>query len=237
MKPNNQEIQRMYMQTLAPNYTRDIVGPQQEIYRLVNQLLEQRASGETLLIGSGPLVHIQTPNVTRIVAMDYSESMLREMCGNARTTPMCADAAALPFDRGTFDTVVLPFIVHHLGQDSIPSTDMTVRRVVSEATRVLRKGGRLIVVDLFMPQYLELIERGLYEIARVILNMYGHPMMYFYSLSNFTAILNENPLHVSPTRRLEVLQDLVLTLLAPRWRIPARWHPAKFHYVECTKAP
>lgn len=210
---------------------------QDEIYRIVNPMLSQRAAGNTLIVGAGPQTHIQGNSVTSLTTLDYSESMLRQGERKGRARPVCADAASLPFDRGTFDTVILPFIVHHLGEDSVIETDKAVERVVTEASRVTRRDGRLIVVDLFLGTYLELIERSLYGVATTALNQMGRPMMFFYSLQNFLHLLGEQPLKVETVKRLDLTEPLVITLLAPRFKIRPKAHPAKFHFIECVKKP
>jgi SAM-dependent methyltransferase len=49
-----------------------------------------------------------------------------------------ADAQALPFLDGTFDNIVMLDVLHHLEQP---------RRFLTEAQRVLRSGGRLILIE------------------------------------------------------------------------------------------
>lgn len=231
----NREIQRIYMQNLAETYEADIVAPQEEIYRRVNPMLNELAKGDVLLMGSGPLARLEA-EVKSLTALDYSESMLRGAAegGGAR---VCADAAALPFDRGTFDTVILPFIVHHLAMDDVIETDKAVAKVLSEGTRVLRANGRLIVADLFLGSFLELMLRSVYRPVATLLNQCAKPMMFFYSLSNLTEIMRVERLRVERVMPVALEEPLVLTLLAPRFRIPARYHPAKFFVIECVKTP
>ena len=52
-----------------------------------------------------------------------------------------AAAQALPFDDSSFDAVLCTMVMHHLPRDQRP-------QAVAEMGRVLRPGGRLLVVDL-----------------------------------------------------------------------------------------
>ena len=234
---NNREIQRQYLRRFAADYTATVVRPQAEIYRVVNPMLGTRARGDTLIVGAGPQWHIEDTRIGKVTALDYSESMLRQADWRNRASPVCADAAALPFDRGTFDTVILPFVVHHLGQDTVFDTDKIVGHAVAEASRVLRRNGRLIVVDLFLPQWFEMVERMFYSAAVLAMHQFARPMMFFYSLPNFREIIADNPLRVADVKKLELHEELVITLLAPRWKVSPRRHPAKFHFIECEKQP
>lgn len=54
----------------------------------------------------------------------------------------CGNAAALPFADGTFDLVTCGYAVHHFGQ---PAASL------AEMARVLRRGGKLALMDLVVP--------------------------------------------------------------------------------------
>lgn len=83
--------------------------------------------------------------------VDLSPQMI--MLARRKATRECpaadfrqASAQHLPFDNGFFDAVVCSFVMHHLPDDS-------ERRIaVGEMHRVLRKGGRLVLVDFAKPR-------------------------------------------------------------------------------------
>lgn len=100
-----------------------------------------QATGETLevAIGTGLNLPFYPPGVA-LTGIDLSERMLdlaRARAGDAVTLEQ-GDAHALPFGDGSFDTVVCTF-----GLCAIPDHDLAV----GEMVRVLRPGGRLILVD------------------------------------------------------------------------------------------
>jgi ubiquinone/menaquinone biosynthesis C-methylase UbiE len=85
----------------------------------------------------------------QVVAYDPSPDMLSVVAheANARglTTLQTRSGAAevLPFESQFFDLVVTRFSAHHWG--SVP-------RALSECARVLKTGGKLIVIDVFAPE-------------------------------------------------------------------------------------
>jgi len=100
-----------------------------------------QATGDTLevAVGTGLNLPLYPAGVT-LTGIDLSEGMLdlaRRRAG-ATVTLRQGDAHALPFGDGSFDTVVCTF-----GLCAIPDHDLAV----GEMVRVLRPGGRLILVD------------------------------------------------------------------------------------------
>ncbi|SFR25748.1 Methyltransferase domain-containing protein [Lentzea waywayandensis] len=103
-----------------------------------------QASGEVLEVAVGTGLNLpHYPSGATVTGLDLSEQML----GLARTraadlgrevTLRQGTAHALPFDDGSFDTVVCT-----LGLCAIPDHETAV----AEMVRVLRPGGRLILLD------------------------------------------------------------------------------------------
>jgi len=103
-----------------------------------------KASGKALEVAVGTGLNLpHYPEAVALTGIDLSEEMLAIARARAaelgRTaTLQQANAHALPFTDATFDTVVCTF-----GLCAIPDTN----RAIAEMDRVLRPGGRLILVD------------------------------------------------------------------------------------------
>ena len=85
----------------------------------------------------------------RIVALDFVAPMLeraRDKCRNAgladRVLPLCGDALRLPFCDGAFDVVAVAFGLRNISP---------VEAALSEAARVIRPGGRLLILEFALP--------------------------------------------------------------------------------------
>lgn len=93
--------------------------------------------------GTGELAAGLAPHVKRVVGVDHSEEMLEA----ARTRLSAADNVALrrgelealPVEDGELDLAVLLLVLHYVADPP---------RVLAEAGRALRPGGRLILVDM-----------------------------------------------------------------------------------------
>lgn len=83
-----------------------------------------------------------------VVGYDMTRAMLREAVGLAETrgadfTAVQGMAEALPFSDGAFDVVACRYCAHHF--EDIPAA-------ISQMSRVLRPGGKLVFVDHVAPE-------------------------------------------------------------------------------------
>jgi SAM-dependent methyltransferase len=98
--------------------------------------------------GAGHTAFAIAPLVGHVLATDITPAMLEltrdgaAERGFANITVDTADAERLPYEDGSFDLVTCRIAAHHFG-------DIPV--FLSEARRVLRRGGRLVVIDNIVP--------------------------------------------------------------------------------------
>lgn len=130
-------------------YTRLVVPLYYQLYEarvLAAVRKELRSANQILDMGCGPgrllrTLHDSFP-AARITGVDLSPYMLERA---AALSPdgvrlVHADSSATPFPTESFDAVAA---LHHLGHVPAP----VARAILHEAHRILRPGGRLLVVD------------------------------------------------------------------------------------------
>jgi len=99
--------------------------------------------------GTGHTALAFAPRVASVIGLDMTEAMLvqaralaaEQGAGNADFE--LGDAMELPYDSSRFDLVTCRVCAHHFAD---------VRKAVEEMARVLRPGGRLLVVDSVSPE-------------------------------------------------------------------------------------
>lgn len=110
--------------------------------------------------GGGLVALALAPHVARVTAADISPAMLNRLeehaaeRGIGNVEAVVADMRVLPFDDHSFDVVVSNYAFHHL-------VDADKALALSEARRVLRPGGRLVVCDMMFSLSLQPRDRKL----------------------------------------------------------------------------
>lgn len=138
------ERARRYWEKQAPRYDRMISFFERVLFADGRQWACSQARGEVLEVAAGTgrnLSHY--PADARLVVTDFSEPMLDIARSRAahlgrEVEFQLADAGALDFADESFDTVLCT-----LGLCSVPDDGRAVR----EMTRVLRPGGRLVLLE------------------------------------------------------------------------------------------
>ena len=94
--------------------------------------------------GTGRMIELLGPTAAQALGVDRSSEMLRlarvklDKAGIADASLRQADMYALPLDSGSADSVIIHQVLHYA---QAPAA------AIAEAARVLRPGGRLLVVD------------------------------------------------------------------------------------------
>jgi ubiquinone/menaquinone biosynthesis C-methylase UbiE len=150
---------------LAPLY--DLVamaGPLRTARTRSLQSLQMDVAGKILLSGIGTGLDLPLlPALHHYTALDFSAAMLsraKPRGAGLQVAWTIGDSMALPFADAQFDHVVLHLIV---------SVVQKPEKCLSEAARVLKPGGTIILFDKFLrPNKLALLRRALNPLSRRI---------------------------------------------------------------------
>jgi ArsR family transcriptional regulator len=110
-------------------------------------LIEPTAVIGDLGCGSGHQAELLAPHVARVLAIDASAEMVNT--ARARLAPFPnvsvqqADLEQLPFEDGALDIALVTLVLHYTADP---------RRVIAEARRTIKVGGRIVVIDMLPHQ-------------------------------------------------------------------------------------
>jgi ubiquinone/menaquinone biosynthesis C-methylase UbiE len=129
----------------AAFYDRVSKGSEEAGLREERRQLLAAAAGATLEIGAGTGLNLEhyPEAVTRLVLTEPDEHMRRRLARRVSevrpsTEIVAAGVEGLPFPDGTFDTVVVTFVLC-----SVPQQEAAL----AEVTRALKPGGRLLFLE------------------------------------------------------------------------------------------
>lgn len=134
----------------AAAYTSSLTHNDSGALSRVVELAQPRPEYEVLDVatGAGHTALALAPHVTQVIAYDMTEQMLAETRRNAIARGLTnvltrqGTAEALPFPDESFDIVTVRQAPHHYAD---------VRTAVREMARVVKRGGRVIIVDSVAP--------------------------------------------------------------------------------------
>ena len=125
---------------------RSLHVPESAVERAIEQAMSDRPLGTLVDIGTGTgrMIELLGPTAAQALGVDRSSEMLRlarvklDKAGIADASLRQADMYALPLDASSADSVIIHQVLHYA---------QTPAAAIAEAARVLRPGGRLLVVD------------------------------------------------------------------------------------------
>jgi ubiquinone/menaquinone biosynthesis C-methylase UbiE/Fe2+ or Zn2+ uptake regulation protein len=157
IKREHAELARRYFAENAADWdtTRALHVAEGEVERAMRSALGERRVDSFLDLGTGTgrLLELFAPIYRRGIGIDASADMLAvaranlDRAGIANAQVRMGDIYHLPFPRDSFDVITVHQVMHYLDDPE---------RALAEAARVLRPGGRLLIVD-FAPHQLEFL--------------------------------------------------------------------------------
>jgi ubiquinone/menaquinone biosynthesis C-methylase UbiE len=93
--------------------------------------------------GTGQIAGAIAPHVARVIGVDSSPDMLQVARTRLAAFPSVdfrlGHLETLPIDDGTLDVTIMALVLHHLSDPA---------RALTESARVLKKGGRTLIIDM-----------------------------------------------------------------------------------------
>ena len=131
----------------------ELFGERADLRALLGLLDEEWTVGD-LGCGTGQVAESLAPFVRRVIAVDDSPAMLaaaRRRFSQAQNVEIrSGDLAKLPLDDAELDAAVLFLVLHHIVEPA---------QVLAEVARVLRPGGKLLLVDMMPHERAEYRQR------------------------------------------------------------------------------
>ena len=170
------------------------VGAIDTYHRIAAALSTELTGIESLLdIGNGGVFDYDTSVVGRITGVDlFLDRLPPDIRFPANATMEYGDALDIPKAAESFDGVVMVMLLHHLIGNTVAQCIANLERAVSEAHRVLRPGGKLVIVESCVPQWFYWFERFAFPLAVPVINrFFVHPPAFQHTIHGIGHVLEK----------------------------------------------
>jgi ubiquinone/menaquinone biosynthesis C-methylase UbiE len=154
-----------------------------DTYRTLHDFISKKVEGakELLDVGNGGVFAYDTSRVESITAIDLflgdlpANIIEAYFPKNARARQ--GSALALPENDDSFDMVLMVMLLHHLTGHDWQSSWRNTCQALREGWRVLKPGGRLLVVESCVPGWFFQLEKpALWVMSRLVKSIFSHPI-------------------------------------------------------------
>jgi SAM-dependent methyltransferase len=156
-----------------------------DTYATIRQFISVRVAGvsELLDVGNGGVFDYDTAKVGRICAVDLFlgnlPADLIEKYFPKNAIPKTGSALALPEPDAKFDMVLMVMLLHHLTGKDWRTSWINALTALDEAWRVLKPGGKLLIVESCIPSWFFQIEKpALWLLSRLVSSLFSHPITF-----------------------------------------------------------
>jgi SAM-dependent methyltransferase len=166
-----------------------------DTYRNIRAFANEALSGvgRLLDVGNGGTFDYDVRLVRELVAVDL---FLEDLAStsfpkNVRVKNGCA--LDLPEPDESFDAVIFSMLMHHLVGKTVDESVANITRAIAEAFRVLKPGGRLIIIESCVPEWFYAFERVVFPLAAKVIGVLSqHPLTLQYPPATITGMLRRH---------------------------------------------
>lgn len=166
-----------------------------DTYKAIRGSIDEALRGidRLLDIGNGGVFDYETNIVGSIVALDlFFDELPNSFTCPSNVTLRTGSALTIPEPDESFDGVLIAMLIHHLVGRTIKESINNIHCAVREAFRVLRPGGRLIIVESCVPRWFFSLENLLFPVAAPLINvLLRHPATLQYPTSLIARIVEQ----------------------------------------------
>lgn len=163
---------------------------QLECYKLMQKIVEREVRGmdHVLDVGNGGFFNYDTELATHVTAVDL---FLAEGPGPTRNSTFKAGSFLdLPFPEKSFDCVLQQNVFHHVTGRNARENHTNMRQCMSEMFRVLKPGGKAVIIESTVGLLFYLFERIVYK-PFLMVKRGGHPVTFQFTARQLLRAGNE----------------------------------------------
>ena len=135
-------------------------------------------------IGNGGVFDYDINLIPNILAIDLFLDDIDTTAYPSHVTFKTGSGLDIPEADETFDGVIMVMLLHHLVGKTVKESLDNISVAIREAVRVLKPGGKLIVVESCVPKWFYAFERLIFPLASSLINrVLSHPVTLQYPVN------------------------------------------------------
>jgi ubiquinone/menaquinone biosynthesis C-methylase UbiE len=154
-----------------------------DTYKNIFLTVNEEVNGVDSLIdiGNGGVFAYTPSLVNKITAVDLFLDSLDASKYPSNVLLKQGNALELSEPDAHYDAVLVVMLIHHLVGRNVLETEQNLGKCLGECYRVLKPGGKLIIVESCIPSWFYFFEKRLFPIANFLISKYiTHPMAFQY---------------------------------------------------------
>lgn len=202
--------EKTYFDSHAESYPEQIMAIQRTFYENAGRLLnrELQENSDVLDLGNGGVINYDYSRFKHLDCADIVVNRNAQLryadVPNVRFLQTDAtNMSELPSEN--YDAVILQTLIHHLAGPSYRETKHRVRAALEECNRVLRVGGKLLVMESTVAPWFNRLEKVFFPIMQVFFHICRFGNVYQFSPDSLGAMLEEtNGMELSSTEMVDI---------------------------------
>jgi SAM-dependent methyltransferase len=174
-----------------------------DTYAIIRMSINDALKGINRLldIGNGGVFDYDITLIPNILALDLFLDDIDTSSYPSSISFKTGSALNIPEANDSFDGVIMVMLLHHLVGKTVDESLRNVRVAIHEAVRVLRPGGKLIIVESCVPKWFYAFEKAIFPLASRLINLVlSHPVTIQYPVGLIAEIASADSLHIEVLR-------------------------------------
>ncbi len=228
--------EHMYFEKFIDEYADEIISIQPEFYKNAARFINKELEPGSLVIdiGNGGVINYNYKNLKELICLDLkiSEKAVQKY-KKVENIKFCEGNVLdlKEITNSSVDTVILQTVIHHLAGKTFKNTQKNVTRGIEECMRILKPGGKLLIVESVVFPWFEMVERMLYSFMQLFFKIIHFDTVYQYSYRSLLKKIKVMNLCVEESSMVEVDKYIWLC----RKKIPSKITPCRACWIMIRK--
>jgi len=195
-----------------------------ELYRNVAVRLNNILFGRVIDFGNGGVINYETEKLEKLICVDIINKNM--MLTNNKIDFIYGDFYNIELDIKA-NCILAQFLLHHLTDDG------KSKKSLNKVKSLLEEKGILIIGEIVIPRFLELIQNITKLIIFGILALMRKPGVRFFSQKSLAGLLKQSGFRDIQIRNIAIGRKVIpAPVLFPKLKIPGKLYPFKIILVE-----